>query len=403
MGRRWTGIICFLLLIGIPLQILAAGRAEPGRAVGEPETRELLPPSGISEDSTEDEGKVAEDFLGSMDLQEIQDAVDRYLQEDTFSVKELLGRLMRGEISFQELNGREILGSILEQGFGGQRAMLAKLLFLILLSAVFTVMADVFSDGRIGETGFYILYLLLLAFLLEEFGRTGREVEELLLGVSGFMKAAAPAYYLAVLTAGGTVTASLFHQFLLLLLLVVQSVILRLLLPAVQVFVLLGLVNQIPKEDFLSRLTDLIRTCIQWTMKTMIATVTGLQLLRNMLGPALDSLKRSAIGKTAGAIPGIGNVINATTEILLASAVLIRNCLGVAVLVILLWGCLMPVVRMLLRTLLFKALGAFCQPVADERIVGCLGTIADGYGMYLNIVLGTMVMFLLSVAVLAGA
>ena len=72
-------------------------------------------------------------------------------------------------------------------------------------------------------------------------------------------------------------------------------------------------------------------------------------------------------------------------------------------LVILLWGCLMPVVRMLLRTLLFKALGAFCQPVADERIVGCLGTIADGYGMYLNIVLGTMVMFLLSVAVLAGA
>ena len=134
----------------------------------------------------------------------------------------------------------------------------------------------------------------------------------------------------------------------------------------------------------------------------MIAAVTGLQILRNMLGPALDSLHRSAIGKTAGAIPGIGNVINATTEILLASAVLIRNCLGVAVLLILLWGCLMPVVRMAVRTLMFKMLGAFCQPVADERIVGCLSTIADGYGMYLRMILGTMVMFLLSVAVLTG-
>lgn len=344
-----------------------------------------------------------EDLLAQLDLGEIQEAVDTYLQEDTLSISELVGKLMNGEISPQELDWKELLLAVGGRGFGSQRMMLGKLLFLILLSAVFSVMADVFSEDRVGETGFYILYLLLLAFLLEEFGKTGSEVETLLRGVCGFMEAAAPAYYLAVLTAGGTATAGLFYQLLLLLLLTVQNVIVRLLLPGVQIYVLLNLVNQIPKEDFLSRLTDLVRTCIQWSMKTMIAAVTGLQILRNMLGPALDSLHRSAIGKTAGAIPGIGNVINATTEILLASAVLIRNCLGVAVLLILLWGCLTPVVRIAVRTLIFKMLGAFCQPVADERIVGCLGTIAEGYGMYLHMVLGTTVMFLLSVAVLTGA
>lgn len=350
----------------------------------------------------EDETGPDDELLAKLDLQEIQDAVDSYLQEDTLSVSDLLRKLMDGEISLEDLDWREIFLAVAGQGLGGQRALLGKLLFLILLSAVFSIMADVFAEDRVGETGFYILYLLLLAFLLEEFGRTGSEVEELLLGVSGFMEAAAPAYYLAVLTAGGATTAGLFYQLLLLLLLAVQSVIVRLLLPGVQIYVLLNLVNQIPREDFLSRLTDLIRTCIQWSMKTMIAAVTGLQILRNMLGPALDSLHRSAIGRTAGAIPGIGNMINATTEILLASAVLIRNCLGVAVLVILLWGCLMPVARMAVRTLMFKMLGAFCQPVADERIVGCLGAIADGYGMYLHMVLGTVVMFLLSVAVLTG-
>jgi stage III sporulation protein AE len=355
-----------------------------------------------SSDIAEDIAGAGDGLLGEQDLQEMQEAVDIYLQEDTLSVSELIRKLMAGEFSLEELNWREIFLAVAGQGIGVQRVMLGKLLFLILLSAVFSAMADAFSENRIGETGFYILYLLLLAFLLEEFGRTGSEVEELLQGVSGFMKAAAPAYYLAVLTAGGATTAGLFYQLLLFLLLMVQSVIVRLLLPGVQIYVLLNLVNQIPKEDFLSRLTDLIRTCIQWSMRTMIAAVTGLQILRNMLGPALDSLHRSAIGKTAGAIPGIGNVINATTEILLASAVLIRNCLGVAVLLILLWGCLMPVVRMAVRTLMFKMLGAFCQPVADERIVGCLSTIADGYGMYLRMILGTMVMFLLSVAVLTG-
>lgn len=376
----WKGwAVCFLLLWGFPAEAQgAAGGGQEGQSL-----------SGA-------------DLPEGMDIQEIQDAVDSYLQEDTLSVSDLLGKLMAGEVSPEDLDWKEILLAVAGQGIGGQRVLLGKLLFLILLSAVFSIMADVFSEDRVGETGYYILYLLLLAFLLEEFGRTGSEVEELLLGASAFMEAAAPAYYLAVLTAGGATTAGLFYQLLLLLLLAVQGVIVRLLLPGVQIYVLLSLVNQIPKEDFLSRLTDLIRTCIQWSMKTMIAAVTGLQILRNMLGPALDSLHRSAIGKTAEAIPGIGNVINATTEILLASAVLIRNCLGVAVLVILLWGCLMPVARMAVRTLVFKMLGAFCQPVADERIVGCLGTIADGYGMYLQMILGTVVMFLLSVAVLTG-
>ncbi len=384
--KRWA--LCLLLLCCFPGVVWgAAGEGQAG---------------AYSSDIAEDIAGAGDGLLGEQDLQEMQEAVDIYLQEDTLSVSELIRKLMAGEFSLEELDWREIFLAVAGQGIGVQRVMLGKLLFLILLSAVFSAMADAFSENRIGETGFYILYLLLLAFLLEEFGRTGSEVEELLQGVSGFMKAAAPAYYLAVLTAGGATTAGLFYQLLLFLLLMVQSVIVRLLLPGVQIYVLLNLVNQIPKEDFLSRLTDLIRTCIQWSMRTMIAAVTGLQILRNMLGPALDSLHRSAIGKTAGAIPGIGNVIKATTEILLASAVLIRNCLGVAVLLILLWGCLMPVVRMTVRTLMFKMLGAFCQPVADERIVGCLSTIADGYGMYLHMILGTMVMFLLSVAVLTG-
>ena len=394
MRGSWRGwAIGFLLLWCTPVEV--QGTAGGGQAG-------IPPADSHSSVEPEDMAGTVDGLLGELDLGEIQEAVDIYLQNDTLSVSELLRKLMGGEISLEDLDWKEICLTVAGQGLGGQRVMLGKLLFLILLSAVFSVMADVFAEERIGETGFYILYLLLLAFFLFYFGRTGSEVEDILLGVSGFMKAAAPAYYLAVLTAGGATTAGLFYQLLLLLLLIVQSVIVRLLLPGVQIYVLLNLVNQIPKEDFLSRLADLIRTCIQWSMRTMIAAVTGLQILRNMLGPALDSLHRSAIGKTAGAIPGIGNVINATTEILLASAVLIRNCLGVAVLLILLWGCLAPVARMAVRTLVFKMLGAFCQPIADERIVGCLGTVADGYGMYLHMVLGTMVMFLLSVAVLAG-
>ena len=60
-----------------------------------------------------------------------------------------------------------------------------------------------------------------------------------------------------------------------------------------------------------------------------------MQLIQNMIGPAMDSLKRDIIGKTAASIPGIGNAINGVTEVALGTAVIIRNGIGVVGIIIL--------------------------------------------------------------------
>ena len=39
-------------------------------------------------------------------------------------------------------------------------------------------------------------------------------------------------------------------------------------------------------------------------------------------------MKRSAVGKAASAIPGIGNAVTAVTELVLTSAVMVRNSLA---------------------------------------------------------------------------
>ena len=42
----------------------------------------------------------------------------------------------------------------------------------------------------------------------------------------------------------------------------------------------------------------------------------------------MDAMKRSAVGKAASAIPGIGNAVTAVTELVLTSAVMVRNSFG---------------------------------------------------------------------------
>ena len=60
------------------------------------------------------------------------------------------------------------------------------------------------------------------------------------------------------------------------------------------------------------------------------------------------------IGRTAGAIPGVGNLFSGVTEVVLGSAVLIKNGLGAAAIVILLLAGAAPLCRMGISALAYQ-------------------------------------------------
>lgn len=106
-------------------------------------------------------------------------------------------------------------------------------------------------------------------------------------------------------------------------------------------------------------------------------------------------------GKTAAAIPGVGNAINGVTEVALGTAVLIRNGLGVMGILILIILGLPPVVKLGMNTLLYKFLAAIVQPVSDNRMVGCLSTVGDGCRLLLRVLLMVELLLLITIAILS--
>ena len=84
------------------------------------------------------------------------------------------------------------------------------------------------------------------------------------------------------------------------------------------------------------------------------------------------------------------------------SAVLIRNCFGVTAMLVLLAAGMVPAVQLLVSGLSFRLLAAAAQPVSDKRIAGCLAAAGKGYAMLLRLLLTVEVLFLLTIAILAG-
>lgn len=347
------------------------------------------------------EEETRQKLMEDMELGQMQDAVNQILKEDSFSIEEILNQILKGESLFQKETMSKWFKNIVKAQLQREQKAMFQVVLLVLLAAVFSNFTAVFGDGKTGETSFYITYMLLLAVLIKSFGSMGVELKELLENFILFLKALMPSYFLAVTASSGSATAMIFYEAVLFLIYVIQVVFLKGMIPAIYVLALVELVSYLHSEDFLSKMVELLQTLIEWTLKSCMAVVLGMQLIQNMIGPAMDSLKRDIIGKTAASIPGIGNAINGVTEVALGTAVIIRNGIGVVGIIILVCIGIRPVIRLALLAFLYKLLAAVVQPVSDKRMTGALSTIGNGYVLFLKILLCMELLIFITIAILS--
>ena len=203
--------------------------------------------------------------------------------------------------------------------------------------------------------------------------------------------------------AAGSVSAIAFYNIVLLLIFLVELVILHFLLPLIHVCLMIQVLNFLSDEEYLSKFAELLQTVIGWSLKTLLYLTTGASVVQGILGPSVDAVKRSVFTKGAEMIPGLGDVFGGTAEIVLGTAVLMKNGVGMAGAVLVIAFCLVPVLNMGILTLMYKGLAALVQPVSDRRIVEAVSSVGDGYHMLLKVVGTTAVLFLITIAVAAAA
>lgn len=396
-SRRWRGkkyapvmigmLVLLMNLADLKISNLISGSIICQAAESQSENTETENNSGETEKEkiTQTEAGTVSDILEELDLSQVQRMLDQMLGEESFSMKDMLDGLIKGEKVLSEDTVQEMLHSFLFSGLKKEKNLLIKILLLILLSAVLANFADVFESGQIGDICFYIVYLLLFILLMDSFSSITRSVQQTITWMAEFMRGLAPAYFLTISIAAGSSTAAVFYEGVLILTWLIQEVILNLLFPGACLYVLISLINNLSKEEMLGKMAELLDTAVSWGLKTLLGMVVGLQVVRGLIAPVMDTLKRSALGKAAGALPGVGNAVNMVTELVLTSAVLVRNCLGVVILFAFVAAGAGPVIHYGILSLIYRFLAAIAQPVSEKRIVDSLATMGEGCALLLRI------------------
>ena len=203
--------------------------------------------------------------------------------------------------------------------------------------------------------------------------------------------------------AKGSVSAAAFYHLVLLLIYLVELFITGVILPLIHVYMMVKILNFLSMEDYLSKFAELIELFVSWSLKTLVAITAGLGVVQSLISPAIDTVKRSVITRSAEAVPGVGDAIGGVTEVVLGTAVLVKNAIGMTGAVICFAICLLPLLQTGGVVLMYKLAAAVLQPVSDKRITGCIESVGEGCRLLMRVIFTTGLLFLLTIVIAAAA
>lgn len=277
--------------------------------------------------------------------------------------------------------------------------LMGELIGVIIFAAVFNNISSSFRQFAIGDSGFLISYFITFTIIFSNFTIMANLFSHTVETLSKLLKMLIPAYTLAVTLSGNLTVGVVFYEYFMIVVLVVNWICLTAVLPMIQYYLLLELLNNFSARPNISRLCESLYLLLSKSMKFLFVLFFGFHLLETMVVPSFDATKNAVFNRIVGMIPGAGSVVQSVAGTVVGSALMIKNTMGAAAIIFILLFLAVPIIKLLLYCLFYLLLSILLEPVADERFIRCISAAQKG-GVLLVYTLGiTAALFILTIAV----
>ena len=330
----------------------------------------------------------------------VNEALEEVFGEKRLGLRELVENLISGKMNVTEVFSELVLNS--GKGLSRYKTIFIKLIVLCLFCALFGYLPQIFGSEQASQTGHFISFIILTAYLLSLLSDTLAIVQDTIEVIIFLMNAIIPVYMIAVAVSGAISTAGFASGIFEILIYFTQHFINKFMCPVVMVFVLVGFANQLLESDKFSKLSELIKKIFLWVLKGMLTLLIGVQFLQNLISPYVDKFNSSVTKQTLEAIPGVGDIASSGIGIAVGAAMVVKNSIGVVAMLLLLAVVAAPFLELIIYGLVLMLINAILQPVLQSQTMKILEVSATAVKLLIRVLLTVILLFLISVAILAA-
>ena len=278
------------------------------------------------------------------------------------------------------VNASEVFSYLLKKLSGEivtQIAMVKKILFVVLLSAILKNLNSSFQGRFVGELGFYVCYMVLIVVIAATFYHQTNMVSQTVQAVETAFQAMMPVFMTLAMASGGYGESTLTASAIMAGAGILTGVVCHFILPATTMATSLEMINHISEKPMLSRFTKLFREGLSWLMKGIAFLFMALLSLQK-LGSAVFNQGTAKTAKAiVGSVPIVGDVMGGAVDTAAALTGMLRGGTLFAAVVILVLMCAVPLIRLGIMILIYKITAAVAEPICEARLVKCIGGAGD--------------------------
>lgn len=351
------------------------------------------------ETQTETQTEFTQDYL--KELEEVDEATEDYLNGTSFS--ELVKKILSGEISFS-VDG--VKDQLMEMAFGeirtqGKLAM--QLLTVSILAAILRQLSASFANKEVGEMGFYVCYMILIAVILTTFFEITEAFVERVEQTADIFSVMLPVFLALSASSGNLTQTALMGPTLMggctLIAILMKTVI----IPIVLVAVALEMTDRLSDQPLTSRFAKLLKQCLNWGIKGLAGGFMLLLSLQKLGGGAINSLTVRTAKIAVNAVPVVGDVMGGAVDTAATVTGTLRHGTLAAVILFFLIFSFPLIVKLVIMTLIFKFSAAAAESICEARLVDCIGIAGEYTGLLLGMLFLVEVMLLFGAILLLGA
>ncbi|SEN17930.1 stage III sporulation protein AE [Paenibacillus sp. OV219] len=412
--RRWlirnvmlVAVVLLSMLALLPVAAIAAG-AEPG------ELTEQLEQSAASKPDTDNNASDVNAALANQQLKGVNtEAVEDYWNK---LMKEYSGFFPDNEVpSFAEmvmpggeglklttvLSGllRYVLHEILYNG-----KLLVTIVILTVFSMMLETMQTAFERNTVSKVAYSITYMVMIVLAVNSFNVAIGYAKDAITGMIQFMLAMVPLLLTLLATMGSVVTVSVLHPLIIFMINAVGSIIYTVVFPLLFFSAVLHIASAVSDKFKVTQLANVLRSFSVGLMGIMLTVFLGVISVQGATGSITDGVTmRTAKFITGNFVPVIGRTFSDAADTVMSASLLVKNAVGIAGVVIILFLCAFPAVKIMTLALIYNVSAAIMQPLGDSPIVTCLQTIGKTLVYVFAALAAVGLMFFLAITIVLTA
>ncbi len=308
----------------------------------------------------------------------VPDGVEQYMPEEQESFADGLWYIIKTALSTWRPEIADVT-----------RICLSVIVAVLMMSILNSVSES--SANVVRLTGAVVIGLL----LLEPVNTMIRLGTGTVTSMSEYGKLLLPVMTAALAAQGGTSASAALYTGTVFFNTLLTTLISRIIVPAVFVYLCLSVANCAFEQDMLKRLRDLVKWAMTWCLKLVLYLFTGYIGITGVISGTVDKSVLKATKLTiSGVVPVVGGILSDASETIIVSAGVMKNAAGIYGIFAILALCIGPFLQIAVPYLLLKLSGAVCGLFGYKPAVGLIQDFTTGMGTILAMT-GTVCMLLL--------